>query len=198
MPPPNSWWVKPLDGRADQYALAATAYHLLTGAPLFPNSNAAVVIGQHLSAQPPSLAGSHPELAALDSVLGKALAKDPKYRFGSCTEFARALGNATAMPLPRPAYVPDADISDLAHPGGAAAPMRWPTLLAAVALVVAVCVVAVCRHQRHQPITSGVTEVRAHRNRASQQQQRDHLGAAVRSIAVQAPRNSATSHRVRR
>jgi serine/threonine-protein kinase len=27
-----------IDGRADQYALAATAYHLLTGSQLFPNS----------------------------------------------------------------------------------------------------------------------------------------------------------------
>lgn len=31
-----------LDGRADQYSLAATAYHLLTGGPLFENSNPAV------------------------------------------------------------------------------------------------------------------------------------------------------------
>jgi len=30
-----------MDGHADQYALAATAYHLLTGSQLFPNSNPA-------------------------------------------------------------------------------------------------------------------------------------------------------------
>ena len=35
---------EPIDGRADQYALAATIYHLLTGAQLFPHSNPAVVI----------------------------------------------------------------------------------------------------------------------------------------------------------
>ena len=46
---------RPLDGRADQYALAATAYHLLTGAVPFGNSNPAVVIGNHLSSPPPSL-----------------------------------------------------------------------------------------------------------------------------------------------
>ena len=39
---------EPLDGRADQYALAATAYHLLTGFQLFPHSNPAVVISRHL------------------------------------------------------------------------------------------------------------------------------------------------------
>src|SRR6185312_2526010 len=31
-----------IDGRADQYSLAATAYHVLTGSQLFPHSNPAV------------------------------------------------------------------------------------------------------------------------------------------------------------
>ena len=35
---------QPLDGRADQYALAATTFHLLTGAPPFNDANRAVVI----------------------------------------------------------------------------------------------------------------------------------------------------------
>lgn len=39
-----------VDGRADQYSLAATAYHLLTGEQLFPQSNPAVVISRHLNA----------------------------------------------------------------------------------------------------------------------------------------------------
>ena len=37
-----------IDGRADQYALAATAFHLLTGAPPFQHSNPIAVISQHL------------------------------------------------------------------------------------------------------------------------------------------------------
>ena len=45
-----------VDGRADQYALAATAYQLLTGEPLFPNSDPAVVIDDHLNSKPPTLA----------------------------------------------------------------------------------------------------------------------------------------------
>lgn len=80
-----------LDGRADQYALAATAFHLLTGTPPFENSNPAVVISQHLSSSPPALATSHPELAPLDPALSKAMAKDPKDRFERCVDFARAL-----------------------------------------------------------------------------------------------------------
>ncbi|WP_319452438.1 MULTISPECIES: serine/threonine-protein kinase [unclassified Mycobacterium] len=81
----------PLDGRADQYALAATAFHLLTGSPPFQNSNPAVVISQHLNAAPPNIADRRPELAALDPVLAKALAKEPADRYERCADFARAL-----------------------------------------------------------------------------------------------------------
>lgn len=80
-----------VDGRADQYALAATAYELLTGRPPFQNSNPAVVISQHLSALPPAIGDHRPELAHLDPVFAKALAKDPADRFDRCADFARAL-----------------------------------------------------------------------------------------------------------
>ena len=79
-----------LDGRADQYSLAATAYQLLTGTTMFPASNAAVIIGHHLSAEPPPVSASRSELAALDAVLQAALAKKPQDRFTSCSAFARA------------------------------------------------------------------------------------------------------------
>ncbi|KUI25553.1 protein kinase [Mycobacterium sp. IS-1742] len=80
-----------VDGRTDQYSLAVTAYHMLTGAPPFRNSKAAVVIGQHLNATPPRLADTHPELAPLDAAMARALAKDPDERFATCMDFARAL-----------------------------------------------------------------------------------------------------------
>ncbi|MGE2691528.1 serine/threonine-protein kinase [Mycolicibacterium pulveris] len=82
-----------LDGRSDQYALAATAYHLLTGSPPFHNSNPAVVISQHLSGSPPAIAVRRPELADLDPVFAKALAKNPNDRFQRCADFARALSH---------------------------------------------------------------------------------------------------------
>jgi len=80
-----------LDGRADQYALAATAFHLLTGSPPFQHTNPAVVISQHLNASPPAIGDHRPDLAALDPVLAKALAKNPDDRFERCADFARAL-----------------------------------------------------------------------------------------------------------
>src|SRR6185312_8988274 len=52
---------KALDGRADQYELACTAFHLLTGEPPFDDSNAAVVIGNHLSSPPPRIGSLRPD-----------------------------------------------------------------------------------------------------------------------------------------
>ncbi|VBA61598.1 Serine/threonine-protein kinase PknF [Mycobacterium attenuatum] len=85
---------EPIDGRADQYALAATAYHLLTGSTLFPHTNPAVVISRHLTATPPALAQTRPMLAAFDPVFAVALAKDPTDRFARCADFADALARA--------------------------------------------------------------------------------------------------------
>lgn len=89
-----------IDGRADQYALAATAFHLLTGSPPFQHSNPAVVISQHLSAAPPTIGDQRPELAGLDPVLAKALAKSPADRFERCADFARALAHQLGSGAP--------------------------------------------------------------------------------------------------
>jgi serine/threonine protein kinase len=82
-----------LDGRADQYALAATAFQLLTGKPPFENSNAAVVISSHLSESPPKLAVRRPaahEHATLPGASGSV---------GDQTLTARAARTATAPRL---------------------------------------------------------------------------------------------------
>ncbi|WP_082973794.1 serine/threonine-protein kinase [Mycobacterium sp. E1386] len=80
-----------IDGRADQYALAATAFQLFSGAPPYQDSNPVAVISQHLSGVPPKLSDRRPELARLDHVLSKSLAKDPADRFSRCRDFAAAL-----------------------------------------------------------------------------------------------------------
>jgi serine/threonine-protein kinase len=91
---PEQLMGEPIDGRADQYALAATAYHLLTGTPPFPHPNPAVVISRHLNTPPPPLATNHPPLAAADPVLAKAMAKNPTDRYPTTTDFATALTQA--------------------------------------------------------------------------------------------------------
>jgi serine/threonine protein kinase, bacterial len=83
-----------IDGRADQYALAATAFHLLTGAPPFQQSNPVAVISQHLTAVPPRLRDRRPDLSRLDDAFLTALAKNPDDRFASCRAFADALSHS--------------------------------------------------------------------------------------------------------
>lgn len=80
-----------IDRRADQYALAATAFHLLTGSPPFRNANPVAVISQHLHDEPPRLSEHRPDLARLDGVFAKALAKNPEDRFERCRMFAAAI-----------------------------------------------------------------------------------------------------------
>src|ERR1700761_8763717 len=80
-----------IDGRADQYALAATTFHLLTGVPPYEHSNPVAVISRHLTAPLPKLSDRRPELMNLDEVLSKGLAKDPADRFERCGDFAAAL-----------------------------------------------------------------------------------------------------------
>ncbi|HEU0189845.1 MAG TPA: serine/threonine-protein kinase [Mycobacterium sp.] len=105
----------PLDGRADQYSLAMTAFQLLTGVSPFRDSNPAVVISRHLNDPPPRLSSFRPELAGLDAALSGALTKDPADRFRRCQDFANALwvchtqppgptaAAAAAVPIGQPA-----------------------------------------------------------------------------------------------
>jgi DNA-binding beta-propeller fold protein YncE len=88
-----------IDGRADQYALAATAFHLLTGLRPYQHSNPVAVISQHLNAAPPKLSDRRPDLASLDHVLSTALAKSPDQRYGRCRDFAAALSERVSGAL---------------------------------------------------------------------------------------------------
>ena len=86
---------KPVDGRADQYALACSAFELLAGAPPFRRDEPTAVMYAHLSEPPPQLTSRRPDLPpAVDGVLSRALAKAPGDRYASCGQFADALRDA--------------------------------------------------------------------------------------------------------
>jgi serine/threonine-protein kinase len=134
-----------LDGRADQYALAATAFHLLTGAPPFQHSNPAVVISQHLSAAPPAPGTHRPELADLDAVFAKAMAKDPKDRYEHCADFARALAHRLHSDPPVDATRP-APAAGQRPSGGPRAAVLVPVVL--TVLLIAAIAVAIFETRR--------------------------------------------------
>lgn len=77
--------------RADQYALAATTFQMLTGTPPYQHENPVTVISHHLNTPPPLLSDRRPELGQFDDVLAAALAKDPAERFRDCSDFVAAL-----------------------------------------------------------------------------------------------------------
>lgn len=81
----------PIDGRADQYSLAATAFHLLTGNTALSALPPGTTISRHLTADPPTLSALRPDLAALDAPMRRAMAKDPAQRFPTCRQFVDAL-----------------------------------------------------------------------------------------------------------
>ncbi len=90
----------PLDGRADQYALAVVAYEVLTGVAPFHADTPALLFRQHAAVPPPPAASIVPDIpAAADTVLARALAKSPGDRFPSCSDFVEALAAALGVPL---------------------------------------------------------------------------------------------------
>jgi serine/threonine-protein kinase len=97
---------RPLDGRADLYSLACSAYELLCGAPPFGQDQGLTVLYAHLYAAPPSAAAARPELpGAVDQVLARAMAKNPADRHASCVEFAEDLHDALGL-LPAGSAIP--------------------------------------------------------------------------------------------
>ncbi|OBF25572.1 serine/threonine protein kinase [Mycobacterium sp. ACS1612] len=143
-----------LDGRADQYSLAATAFELLTGSHLYLDPNPAVVISRHVSAPPPEIAERKPELSALGPVLCKALAKSPDDRYSTCMDFARALARHLDVGLDEfGADDATLDAMAVAHRRNRVEPKRWarPWLIASAAvavLLVAAAVAAVLLFER--------------------------------------------------
>ncbi|MBU3751720.1 MAG: serine/threonine protein kinase [Mycobacterium sp.] len=125
---PEQLMGEPLSGRADQYALAVSAFHLLTGSVPFENSNPVAIISQHLSSPPPKLGSVRPELAAADEVFDTALAKDPGLRYPSCTDFAMDLARRLVQAPGHPAAPTQAALPTASEVAAAA-----PTQAAVVA-----------------------------------------------------------------
>jgi predicted ATPase/class 3 adenylate cyclase len=96
---PEQLGAQPVDGRADQYALACAAFELLAGSPPFHREDAMAVMYAHISQPPPLLTSQRPDLpAAADQVLARALAKAPAGRYATCCEFADALRGSLGLP----------------------------------------------------------------------------------------------------
>jgi len=117
-----------VDGRADLYSLACTAFEMLAGEPPFKRDVGMAVLWAQLSAPVPSLRALRPDLPpAVDPVIAKALAKAPGDRYQTCNQFATALREACGADAPAaagPAVLPPGPPTErarvpAAHPAAA-------------------------------------------------------------------------------
>jgi serine/threonine-protein kinase len=128
---------------SDQFSLAVTLYEALTGQRAFPGDDALVVATRVATGKQRAPTAVLPVLRGfehLDVIFDRALAKEPKNRFGSCEVFGSVLAaelegaNAAFMmtPVPRSSIVTRAT-------------RRWQNMAALGALAVIVGLVVVGR-----------------------------------------------------
>ncbi|MDL9937819.1 protein kinase [Gordonia sp. ABSL1-1] len=113
--------------RSDQYALACTAYALLTGQAPFPGTTPSAILMAHVRNQITPVAQFRPDLTAVDPALQRALARNPAERYTDCRAFAAALSQVLTGPAagpvapttitpPRPMPYPNAPYSSTPGP----------------------------------------------------------------------------------
>ena len=110
-----------VDGRADAYALACTAFELLAGSPPFRRDENMAVMWAQLNAPPPRLTSFRPDLPpAVDQVLARALAKAPADRYPSSWRSARRCSTPAPPRCARRTSPP----GDAGQPAAAGRPAR--------------------------------------------------------------------------
>ena len=93
---PEQWAGRRQDGRTDQYALACVLYELLSGAPPFAGvfeTGDPVIMRTTVLSDSPEALENLPEF--VNAALLRALSKDPKDRFPTCSDFVAALSEET-------------------------------------------------------------------------------------------------------
>jgi serine/threonine-protein kinase len=94
--------------KSDQFSLAATLYEAISGKRAFPGDDAVAVASKIATEDPPPIADTSGVDGHVDTVLSRALSRDPRARFDTCEEFGNALSEALRMaPRSMMATTPD-------------------------------------------------------------------------------------------
>src|SRR5215472_14030934 len=87
-----------VDGRVDVYALGCVLYECLTGERVFPRDTRLAEAWAHLEEEPTPASLQRPGLPeAVDSVVARALAKEPEQRFATCGALVSAAEDALGL-----------------------------------------------------------------------------------------------------
>ncbi len=115
---------------SDIYSLGCSVYQTLTGGAVYPSNSALQVMQEHLNSPIPKLSASRPDLAALQPLLERCLAKDPKSRFPDAHALAKALRHA-ATQVPKDLMagrMARAELASAAEPGTSQTEVSRPSL----------------------------------------------------------------------
>jgi serine/threonine-protein kinase len=123
---------QPVDGRADQYALACVAFELLSGTVPFKRELPIAVLYAHLSTMPPLLSSVRQDLPpAAGEVLVRAMAKDPEERYATCADFADALREALGLDSYDPSRAAPTPTIPMTMLDGSSALVTWTAVVTA-------------------------------------------------------------------
>ncbi len=156
MSPEQAAGTHTVDARADQYALGAIAYELLTGEPPHDGATTPIIVARLMTETPRAIRATRPAVpAGVETAILRALEKAPADRFASCGAFADALasGVKAVVHAPVPPLLPEppgpTSALPVDHTPGAgakppqASPVRRLAPIAALVAFVALAIVGV-------------------------------------------------------
>ena len=129
---------KSVDGRADQFSLAVTAYEILTGQKPFAADTLTTLLYKIVHEDPVPAETLNSTIGSQGgAVLWKALSKEPEARYATCGEFVEALEKACSVAKGWRAFSAAEQVlrPSAARPG--AAPRQWALLVGGGVLLVA-------------------------------------------------------------
>ena len=137
MSPEQASGERNLDPRTDIYSLGCVLYEMLVGRPPFTGPTPQAVLVSRLTADPPAARSLRPDLpAALGAAVSRALARDPRARFGNADELERALASV-ADPTPGDSALL------VATPAGHTMPTAGARRRIRLGVIVAICLLVI-------------------------------------------------------